>query len=138
MLRAIRTRLELKILLLLIAVLITGFGTFVVWQIQSESETLLQKHQEEVRLFTETIVSGIRSVMMTGKAPLTYEFLNDARRNLKFGSLTIYDRFGREVFLREGEGVIYNVDDPILRRTLESRAMISTMMKDGEIGRAHV
>lgn len=127
----IQTRLEFKILLLIIAVLIAGFGTYVVISIQSEADALFQKHQENVRLFSETIVGGIRSVMMTGKAPLTYEFLNDARRKLTSGSLTIYDRFGREVFLREGEGVIYNVDDPFLRATLENGYMQSTMMKEG-------
>ncbi|MEX2090174.1 MAG: adenylate/guanylate cyclase domain-containing protein, partial [Bacteroidota bacterium] len=132
MLRSIRTRLEYKILLLLIAVLIAGFGTYVVTRIQSESEALLHQHQEKVRLFSETIVGGIRNVMLTGKSPLTHEFLNDARRNLTFGSLTVYDRFGREVFLREGEGIRYDVEDPLLHQTLEKRQMLSTMMGEGD------
>lgn len=132
MLRSIRTRLEYKILLLLIAVLIAGFGTYVVIRIQSESKALLHQHQEKVRLFSETIVGGIRNVMLTGKSPLTHEFLNDARKNLSFGSLTVYDRFGREVFLREGEGVRYNVDDPLVHQSLETQQMLSTMMREGD------
>ncbi len=129
MLRSIQTRLEYKILLLIIAVLIAGFGTYVVLTIQRESNALLEHHQRQVRLFSETIVSGIRNVMLTGKSPLTNEFLNDARRNLTLGSLTIYDRFGREVFLREGEGVRYNVDDPLLHETLKMQRTLSTMME---------
>ncbi|GEM_PF-3946548 len=129
MLRSIQTRLEYKILLLIIAVLIAGFGTYVVLTIQRESNALLEHHQRQVRLFSETIVSGIRNVMLTGKSPLTNEFLNDARRNLTFGSLTIYDRFGREVFLREGEGVRYNVADPLLHETLKMQRTLSTMMQ---------
>ena len=132
LLRSVRTRLEYKILLLLIAVLIAGFGTYVVTRIQGESKALLHQHQDKVRLFSETIVGGIRNVMLTGKSPLTHEFLNDARRNLTFGSLTVYDRFGREVFLREGEGVRYNVDDSLLHQSLETRRMLSTMMGEGD------
>lgn len=131
MLRTIRTRLEYKIFLLLIAVLIAGFGTYVVIRINSESAALLHQHQDKLRIFSETVVGGIRNVMLTGKSPLTHEFLNDARRNLAFGSLTIYDRFGREVFLREGEGVRYGVDDPLLKRSLETRQMFSTMIGEG-------
>ncbi|MGH2568231.1 MAG: adenylate/guanylate cyclase domain-containing protein, partial [Bacteroidota bacterium] len=66
----------------------------------------------------------IRNVMLTGKAPFASELVNDVRRNLKeFGDLTIYDRHGREVFLREGEGVLYGVHktDTLLRKTLAAR-----------------
>ena len=129
MLRAIQTRLEFKILLLLIAVLLVGFGTYAILTIQQQSESLLQQHRLRLTEVSETIMAGIRNVMLTGKAPLTLEFVNDARQNLPYG-LTIYDRFGREVFFREGEGVIYNVDDPLLRKTLDNRAMQSTRVKE--------
>ncbi|MBI3788642.1 MAG: HAMP domain-containing protein, partial [Ignavibacteriales bacterium] len=130
MLRKIQTRLEFKILLLVIAVLIAGFGTYVVISIQSEADAMLQSYKNSMFVYSETVVAGIRNMMMTGRTPLTNEFLNDARKNLSFGSLTIYDRFGREVFLREGEGVIYNVDDSYLKATLSTSQSQTTMMKD--------
>lgn len=130
MLHKIQTRLEFKILLLIIAVLIAGFGAYVVISIQSEADAMLQSYENSMFVYSETVVAGIRNMMMTGKTPLTNEFLNDARKNLSFGSLTIYDRFGREVFLREGEGVIYNVDDSYLKATLSTRQTQTTMMKD--------
>ena len=70
--RSIQTRVDFEILLLLIAVLISGFGTYAV------------------------------------------SFVNDTRDNLPFASVTRYDRFGREVFLREGEGIVHNVQDELL------------------------
>jgi class 3 adenylate cyclase len=130
--RAIQTRLEIKILLLIVAVLLLGFGSYVILTIQKESEVMLQQHHEKLELYGETLTAGIRNVMLTGKAPLASEFVNDARHTLRYGWVTIYDRFGREVFLREWEGMIPNVkaSDPILARTLESRQSQWTMLKD--------
>ncbi|HWP81525.1 MAG TPA: adenylate/guanylate cyclase domain-containing protein [Bacteroidota bacterium] len=130
LLRAIQTRLEVKILLLIIAVLLAGFGTYVIITIQKESEVLLQQHHEKLELFSETIAAGVRNVMLTGKAPLTHEFVNDARQNLRFADLTIYDRFGREVFLREGEGIVYGVPDSVLRQTLRIGDSRWAMVRD--------
>lgn len=129
--RAIQTRLEIKILLLIVAVLLIGFGSYVIITIQKESEALLQQHHEKLALYGETLTAGIRNVMLTGKAPLAAEFVNDARHNLQFGWVTIYDRFGREVFLREGEGMVPNVraTDPILARTLDTRQAQWTMQQ---------
>lgn len=103
LLEKIRTRLEFKILLLLIAVLIVGFGSYVIITIDAESKALLGQHQEILKTSSEMLMAGIRNVMLTGKAPFAAELVNDVRHGLAV-DLTIYDRFGREVFLREGEG----------------------------------
>jgi adenylate cyclase len=123
--RAIQTRIEFKILLLIIAVLVGGFGSYVVLTIQKESEALLTQAQEKLHLFSESVSAGIRNVMLTGKSPFAAAFVNDTRENLPFATITIYDRFGREVFLREGEGVAYNVNDEWLGKTLASARMTS-------------
>ncbi len=126
MFRSIQTRIEFKILLLLIAVLISGFGTYVVLTIQQESKVLLAQMREKLQLFSESVSAGIRNVMLTGKSPYAVSFVNDTRESLPFASVTVYDRFGREVFLREGEGIVHNVEDELLNHTLESRVMQST------------
>ncbi|HEY4612082.1 MAG TPA: adenylate/guanylate cyclase domain-containing protein, partial [Bacteroidota bacterium] len=134
MLRAIRERLEYKILLLLTAVLLVGFGSYVVVSIQKESERMVKDHHEKLWLYSETLMAGIRNVMLTGKAPFAVELVNDVRQNLDaFGDLTIYDRLGREVFIREGEGVVYNVheSDTLLRATLSAHTTQWAMMNDG-------
>jgi len=129
--RKIQTRLEFKILLLILAVLLGGFGSYVILTIQKESDALLNEHQGKLQLFSETMMAGIRNVMLTGKAPIASAFVNDARENLSFGSVTIYDQKGKEVFLREGEGMRKNINDPMVQSVLSSREMKSTMMNDG-------
>ena len=103
MLRAVRERLEIKILLPIAAVLLVGFGVYVIISIQKESRQLVGDHHEKLWIYSETLMAGIRNVMLTGKAPFATELVNDVRSNLKyFGELAIYDRPGREIFLREG------------------------------------
>jgi adenylate cyclase len=124
MFKIFQSRLELKILVLIIAILIVGFGSYVVINIQKESEALLKQHQEKLQLYSETVMAGIRNVMLSGKSPLASSFVNDARENLKFGSVTIYDRFGKEVLLREGEGVRFNVNDSTVNQVLSTHQVV--------------
>jgi hypothetical protein len=102
LLRYILRRLELKILLLIVVILLGGFGTYVILTIQRESRILLQQQSDKLRLSSEALMAGIRNIMLTGKAPFAVEMVNDVRQNFMYVDVTIYDRFGREVFLREG------------------------------------
>ncbi|HTP81260.1 MAG TPA: adenylate/guanylate cyclase domain-containing protein [Bacteroidota bacterium] len=121
MLQAFRSRLEYKILLLIIAVLIVGFGTYVIITIRQESNALMERQRETLRASSEALMAGIRNVMLTGKSTYASELVNDIRQNLRFVDVNIYDRLGREVFLREGEGVNPNVNDPMVAKTLETK-----------------
>jgi adenylate cyclase len=121
LLQAIRERLEIKILLLITAVLLVGFGTYVIISIQKESRQLVWDHHDKLWIYSETLMAGIRTVMLTGKAPFATELVNDVRSNLKaFGELTMYDRLGREVFLREGEGVLHGAADSLVYRAMRT------------------
>lgn len=128
MLTAIRSRLELKVLILIIVVLLVGFGTYVIVTIERESSALILQQRDQLRISTEMLTAGIRNVMLTGKSPFAVEMVNDVRQNVKFVDITIYDRFGREVFLREGEGVNPNVNDPIVPEVLRTGTLRSVMM----------
>lgn len=130
MFRAIQTRLEFKILLLLIAVLIAGFGTYAIITISSDSTAMLNQERDKLRVSSDWLMAGIRNVMLTGKAPIASEFVNDCRQNFKDANVTIYDRFGREVFLREGEGMLADVHDTLVHRVLKSSLMASTKVKE--------
>src|SRR5579862_842595 len=130
MFKYVSTKIEIKILLLLVAVLILGFGSYVIVSIQKESSAMLKEHDEKLQLFSETIMAGIRNVMLTGKAPIAAAFVNDARENLNFGSMTIYDRFGKEVFLREGEGVAYHVNEPNVQKVISTSRPLVTITKE--------
>lgn len=125
-----KNRLELKILLLIILVLIVGFGTYVVISINRESEALLEQQREKARLFSETVMVGIRNVMLSGKAPFAAELVNDARENLKFGTLRVYDNTAKEVFPDEGRGIVRNAGDDNVRRALEQQMEVMFVRHD--------
>ena len=132
MFRAIQSRLEFKILLLLIAALVLGFGTYVVITIESDSRAFLAQERDKLRVSSDWLMAGIRSVMLTGKSPIASEFVNDCRTTFTNASLTVYDRFGREVFLREGEGIRTDVNDVFVKNVLDYGRNASTTMKEGE------
>ena len=116
-----KNRLELKILLLLILVLIVGFGSYVIFSITRESNVLLEQQRDKSRLYGETVMVGIRNVMLSGKAPYAAELVKDARENLESGTLRVYDNKTNEVFPDEGRGTIANAGDVNVRKAIESQ-----------------
>ncbi len=125
-----KNRLEIKILLLLILVLVVGFGSYVIVSITRESEVLLQQQKEKAMLFSETVMVGIRNVMLSGKAPYAAELVSDARENLKFGTLRVYNNKAKEVFPDEGRGIIANSADENVRRSIEQQIEVMLAKKE--------
>ncbi|HTX18196.1 MAG TPA: adenylate/guanylate cyclase domain-containing protein [Bacteroidota bacterium] len=120
------SRLELKILLLIIVVLIAGFGTYVIVSISSQSEMLIEQNREKSMVLGQTIMVGIRNVMLSGKGSFASTFINDARDSLASGMLHVYNRDGNEVYKEEGKGVIRNSGDPGVARVLATRQEVET------------
>ncbi len=130
-----KNRLEIKILLLIIVVLIVGFGSYVIVSINSQSNMLIEQNRQKSMLFGQTIMVGIRNVMLSGKASYARTFVNDARDSLTSGMLSIYDREANEVFQEEGKGLVKGTGDPDVRRVIESRLEIEGMMSSDTGGR---
>ncbi len=126
-----KNRLELKILLLIILVLIVGFGTYVIISINRESNILLEQQKEKAKLFSETVMVGIRNVMLSGKAPFAAELVNDARENLKFGTLRVYNNKTKEVFPDEGRGVVAGAGDEFVKLAISGQNDIMFFNKEG-------
>ena len=129
-----KNRLETKILLLIIVVLILGFGTYVIVSISSQSNALIEQNREKSMLFGQTIMVGIRNVMLSGKASYARTFVNDARDSLKTGTLKVYDREANEVFQEEGQGIIKSTGDPNVRRAIETHEEVMAMTPSGTMG----
>ncbi|MFZ4620728.1 MAG: adenylate/guanylate cyclase domain-containing protein [Bacteroidota bacterium] len=125
-----RNRLEIKILLLIILVLVIGFGSYVMISIHRESEALMEQQREKSRLFGETVMVGIRNVMLSGKAPYASELVSDARENLQFGTLRVYNNKAKEVFPDEGRGIISGAGDQRVRSAISSRHPMMFEQKD--------
>jgi len=124
----LKNRLEVKILLLIIVVLVAGFGTYVILSINSQSNMLIEQNRQKSMLFGQTIMVGIRNVMLSGKASYARTFVNDARDSLASGMLNVYDREANEVFQEEGKGLIKSTGDPDVRRVIESQREVEKMM----------
>lgn len=122
-----KSRLEIKILALIIVVLIAGFGTYVIVSINSQSNTLIEQNRQKSMLFGQTIMVGIRNVMLSGKASYARTFVNDARDSLTFGMLNVYDREANEVFQEEGQGLIKSTGDPNVKEAIETRREVEIM-----------
>jgi adenylate cyclase len=129
-----KNRLETKILLLIIIVLILGFGTYVIVSISNQSNALIEQNREKSMLFGQTIMVGIRNVMLSGKASYARTFVNDARDSLKSGTLKVYDREANEVFQEEGKGIIKSTGDPNVRRAIDTQGEVMTMTPSESIG----
>ncbi len=115
-----QTRLEIKILLLLFVVLVAAFGAYLFITVQNETDALHEQNHEKSRVYTETLMTGIRNVMLAGKGSFARSLVDEARDKLTFGRLHIYNRDGKEVFLREGEGVAQTTSNPHLMQALQS------------------
>ena len=128
-----KNRLELKILLLIIAVLVFGFGTYVIVSINRETKALMEQQRDKSRLFSETVMIGIRNVMLSGKAPFARELVSDARENLQFGSLRVYNNEAKEVFQEEGKGILHNAADTNVVKALHdiTDVMLASKTENG-------
>ena len=101
-----RSRLALKITLLIVAVLIVGFGISTVVTIQRESAALVEQNKQAVRRLTQTLVASIEAAMLQERPDVTRSLIQELRelRARPVGdatpleSLMIYRRNGVEAF----------------------------------------
>ena len=76
-----------------------GFGSYVIYSLQSESRILLAQHREKSRLFAKTMISGIRNIMLSGRAPYVKSFISEARTEFgDFGNIHLFNNKAEEIF----------------------------------------
>ncbi|PYO05595.1 MAG: hypothetical protein DMD75_27410 [Candidatus Rokuibacteriota bacterium] len=101
-----RSRLALKITLLIVAVLIVGFGISTIVTIQRESAALVEQNKQAVRRLTQTVVAGIEAAMLQERPDVTRSLIQELRElrahpvadAAPLESLMIYRRNGVEAF----------------------------------------
>ncbi|RMH74167.1 MAG: HAMP domain-containing protein [Gemmatimonadetes bacterium] len=99
-----RTRLQRKIITLLIVVLILGFGSYAILSLVSNSEALLTQNRQKAETLSNALKSGIRTVMLSGEGEQAKELIRDIRKNLMYvEKLRIYNKKGDEVYSNEVE-----------------------------------
>ena len=89
-----RSRLAIKITLLIVAVLIVGFGVSTIVTIQRESAALLEQNKQGVRRLTQAVVASVEAAMLQERPDVTRSLIQELRelRTAKTGSIEVTTR----------------------------------------------
>jgi class 3 adenylate cyclase/HAMP domain-containing protein len=93
-----RSRLAAKITLLIVAVLIAGFGASTIWTIRREANLLLEQNKEAARQLTASLVASIESAMLQERPDVTRAMIQELRGASPVEGLDIFRRNGVEAF----------------------------------------
>src|SRR6267143_2122121 len=93
-----RARLATKITILIVVVLIIGFGASTIWTIQRESQLLVDQNKLAVRRLTATLVASIEGAMLQERPDVTRAVLDELKTSSPVEGLTIFRRTGDEAF----------------------------------------
>jgi class 3 adenylate cyclase/HAMP domain-containing protein len=94
----LRSRLAVKIELLIIVVLVVGFGLATIFSIQRESSLLVEQSKLAARRLTATLVASIEGAMLQERPDVTRTVIQELRQNSPVEEFTVYRRTGVEAF----------------------------------------
>ena len=93
----LHSRLAFKILLLIVAVLVAGFGASTVWTIEREKQLLVEQSKISARRVTATLVASIEGAMLQERPDVTRQMLQELK-TAPVEQFGIYRRNGVEAF----------------------------------------
>jgi len=93
-----RFRLTAKITVLIVVVLIIGFGASTILTIRRESALLVEQSKASARRLVATVVASVETAMLQERPDITRGLLQDLRTSSSVEGLTIYRRNGVEAF----------------------------------------
>ena len=91
-------RLTAKITVLIVVVLIIGFGASTIFTIKRESDLLVEQSKESARRLIATVVASIEAAMLQERPDITRGLIQDLKTLSPVEGLTIYRRNGVEAF----------------------------------------
>ena len=91
-------RLTAKITVLIVVVLIIGFGASTIFTIKRESDLLVEQSKESARRLIATVVASIEAAMLQERPDITRGLIQDLKTLSPVQGLTIYRRNGVEAF----------------------------------------
>ena len=96
--RGPRARLTAKITVVIVLVLVIGFGVSTVLTIQRESALLVEQNKTAARQLIMTLVASIETAMLSERPDITRGLIEDLRGSRLVSDLTVYRRNGVEAF----------------------------------------
>jgi class 3 adenylate cyclase/HAMP domain-containing protein len=99
LLAVVRQHLRLKVAVMIVAILVLGFGVLVILNIRRESQTLIAAHRETARLLGSSILTSIETGMLEGRPDITRQLVQELKTELKdVRQIGVYRRNGVEAF----------------------------------------
>ena len=99
LLALLRQHLRLKVISLIVAILVLGFGILMVLNIRREAQTLIAGHRETVRLLGGSILASIENGMLEGRPDIIRQLVHELQAQLKdVRRIEVYRRNGVEAF----------------------------------------
>jgi class 3 adenylate cyclase/HAMP domain-containing protein len=93
-----RGKLAVKISVLIVVVLIIGFGASTIWTVQRESDLLVEQSKMAARRLTATLVASIEGAMLQERPDVTRTVLQELKTSTPVEGLEVYRRNGDEAF----------------------------------------
>lgn len=93
-----RGNLAVKISVLIVVVLIIGFGASTIWTVQREAELLVEQNKMSARRLTATLVASIEGAMLQERPDVTRTVIQELKSSTPVEGLTVFRRNGVEAF----------------------------------------
>ena len=93
-----RSRLAAKIAVLIVVVLIIGFGLSTLWAIQREKDLLIEQAKISARRVTATLIASIEGAMLQERPDVTRTVIQELKAHSPVEEFSIYRRNGVEAF----------------------------------------
>ena len=91
--------LQLRVIALIVAILVLGFGVLVILNIQREAEVLVAGNRETARLLAGSIYKSIENGMLEGRPDIIRRLVQELKKELKdVRVLDVYRSNGVEAF----------------------------------------
>ena len=94
----LRSRLAAKIALLIVVVLIIGFGVSTIWAIQREKDLLIEQAKISARRVTAMLIASIEGAMLQERPDVTRTVIQELKANSPVEEFSVYRRNGIEAF----------------------------------------
>ena len=126
--RVRQIRLEFKILFLIVVCLTFGFGSYVIYSLNSESKALMHQHQIRSHLFGETLISGIRNIMLSGRAPYVRAFIEEAREEFnKVGEIHLFNNKAEEIFPPRKSHISIPIQEMKIKKAIKEKQFSNSL-----------
>jgi len=120
-----KRKLGLKVLGLMVVILGIGTVFLIAMTYYRERSVLLKQNEEKAELLSSSILQGIESIMMEGKAGIARTFVSDLKAVKGVEVIQILGKDGLEAFEPAGKGVGSKAEETNFRKVIETGKKIT-------------